>query len=111
VLRALLIHATSQKSTVRHQDLAPQRLGLAILVLVVMLFLRKFGRGIWQSLAALVGIIIGKMKFPSSQIVLNAECNSSVIVESSQPSLSTASPLAEQPVEKERELQLSIAAI
>jgi xanthine/uracil permease len=72
VLRALLIHATSQKSTVRHQDLAPQRLGLAILVLVVMLFLRKFGRGIWQSLAALVGIIIGKMKFPSSQIVLNA---------------------------------------
>jgi xanthine/uracil permease len=37
----------------------PQRLGLAILVLVVILFLRKFGRGIWQSLATLVGIIIG----------------------------------------------------
>ncbi len=37
----------------------PQRLGLAILVLVVILFLRKFGRGVWQSLATLVGIIIG----------------------------------------------------
>jgi NCS2 family nucleobase:cation symporter-2 len=38
---------------------SPQRLGLAILVLVVILFLRKFGREIWRSLAPLVGIIIG----------------------------------------------------
>jgi NCS2 family nucleobase:cation symporter-2 len=37
----------------------PQRLGLAILVIVVILLFRKFGRGIWQSLATLVGIIIG----------------------------------------------------
>jgi xanthine permease len=39
----------------------PQTLGLAILVLVVILSLRKFGRGIWQNLATLVGIIIGTM--------------------------------------------------
>jgi xanthine permease len=38
---------------------SPQRLGLAILVLVMILLFRKFGRGIWQSLATLVGIIIG----------------------------------------------------
>ena len=40
---------------------SPQRLGLAILVLVVILFLRKLGRGIWQSLATLVGVIIGTL--------------------------------------------------
>jgi uracil-xanthine permease len=38
---------------------SPQRLGLSILVLVVILLLRKFGREIWRSLAPLVGIIIG----------------------------------------------------
>src|SRR5260370_27181256 len=38
---------------------SPQRLGLSILVLVVILLLRKFGREIWRSLATLVGIIIG----------------------------------------------------
>jgi xanthine permease len=38
---------------------SPQKLGLAILVLVVIVFLRKFGREIWRSLATLVGIIIG----------------------------------------------------
>jgi xanthine/uracil permease len=38
---------------------SPQRLGLAILVPVLILSLRKFGRGMWQSLATLVGIIIG----------------------------------------------------
>jgi NCS2 family nucleobase:cation symporter-2 len=35
-----------------------QTLGLAILVVVVILLLRKCGRGIWQSLATLAGIII-----------------------------------------------------
>ena len=38
---------------------SPQRLGLSILVLVVILLLRRFGREIWRSLATLVGIIIG----------------------------------------------------
>src|SRR5258707_3464624 len=38
---------------------SPQRLGLSILVLAVILLLRKFGREIWRSLAPLVGIIIG----------------------------------------------------
>jgi NCS2 family nucleobase:cation symporter-2 len=38
---------------------SPQKLGLSILVLVVIVFLRKFGREIWRSLAPLVGMIIG----------------------------------------------------
>ena len=38
---------------------SPQKLGLSILVLVVIVLLRKFGREIWRSLAPLVGIIIG----------------------------------------------------
>src|SRR5258705_11693007 len=38
---------------------SPQRLGLSILVLVVILLLRRFGREIWRSLALLVGISIG----------------------------------------------------
>ena len=38
---------------------SPQKLGLSILVLVVIIFLRKFGREIWRSLAPLVGMIIG----------------------------------------------------
>ena len=39
----------------------PQRLGLAFLVLLVILFLTKFGRGIWHSLATLAGIVIGTL--------------------------------------------------
>jgi NCS2 family nucleobase:cation symporter-2 len=38
---------------------SPQKLGLSILVLVVIVFLRKFGQEIWRSLAPLVGMIIG----------------------------------------------------
>jgi xanthine permease len=39
----------------------PQRLGLAFLVLLVILLLTKFGRGIWHNLATLAGIVIGTL--------------------------------------------------